>query len=31
MEYSRIISIVDWMSEMVSRKLMDWESEDSGS
>jgi heat-inducible transcriptional repressor len=30
MEYSRMISLVDWMSEMVSRKLLDWESEDSG-
>ncbi|MBI3551778.1 MAG: heat-inducible transcription repressor HrcA [Elusimicrobia bacterium] len=28
MEYSRMISLVDWMSDMVSRKLMDWESQD---
>ncbi len=28
MEYSRMISLVDWMSEIVSRKLMSWESED---
>ncbi len=28
MEYSRMLGLVDWMSEMVSRQLLSWESED---
>lgn len=31
MEYSRMLGLVDWMSEMVSRQLMTWENEDNES
>ena len=30
MEYSKMLGLVDWMSEMVSRKLASWENEDDG-